>query len=231
MSEFVPFKTLGGINSDQGRFRPLGVMSGNPPAPEPLIGIQGETGVGGGGAGATGPAGPTGPSGGPVGATGVQGVQGQTGVGVQGVQGATGIQGVPGPSLTSMVAAANGGGSFSTSSDSFVPIPGTLISFSLPSAKTVFFSGFATADPDPVFDVPDAQIGLRVDGTDYPGTLLSLSIASAFLSGPLTVTNGLFLGSGPHSAQLVLLKPGLSPATVAMVETSPGVPAVLTLVF
>lgn len=259
MSDFTPIPSLGGVNSDQGRFGKLGYFSGHPPVPESAVGTQGETGIPGEASGATGPQGPqgvTGPSGGPQGSTGVQGVQGPLGpqgpqgptgvqgvdgpqgldgspgaTGVQGPQGATGIQGVQGASFTSMQAVANGGGTFSTASSSFVAIPGTQISFNLTVPSTVFFNGFATADPDPVFDVPDAQIGLEVDGVTYPGTVLSLNVAASFLSGALMVTNALPLAAGPHTAQLVLLKPGLSQGTVAVVQTNPAVPAVLTLIF
>lgn len=183
-------------------------------------GAQGATGAGAQGAqGATGT--------GAQGATGTQGAQGP-GVGAQGAQGPSGPQGT---AITPVEAVSNGGGSFSTASASYVPIPGTLINFTLAAPASVFLQGFATADPDPVFNVPDAQLGINVDGTDYPGTAAAFSSSGSFLYSPMSATKVLALAAGLHTAQLVLKKPGLSPATAAVVETNAAIPAVLTLVY
>ncbi len=220
----------GGVTGPQGVTGP----SGGPAGATGVQGVQGPAGVAGP-QGIQGPAGPTGVQG-PAGPTGIQGIAGITGPQGQtgpsgGPQGATGAQGVQGPAITSLEVVSAGGGSFSTASASFVPIPGTLISFGLLAPATVFLQGFATADPDPVFNVPDAQIGINVDGTDYPGPAAAFSSSGTFLYLPMSATKALALAAGPHTAQLVLRKPGLSPATAAVVETNATIPAVLTLVY
>ena len=133
--------------------------------------------------------------------------------------------------LSSLEAAAAGGGMFSTVSSDFVVVPGTHLAFVLSKPSVMFFSGFATGEPDATVNVPDVQIGLRVDGTDYPGNILSFSGTVTFLHGPLTVSKPLLLAAGAHTADLVIRKPGLSPGTAAIVQTNAGAPASLSMIY
>lgn len=235
-----PFVSGGGGGGNGSALAPAGNGAQGPQGPQgPGIGAQGVQGArgltgvqGAQGAALQGPQGAQGATGtgaqGAQGTQGAQGAQGATGTGAQGAQGTTGAQG---SSITPVESVSSGGGTFSTASASFVLIPGTLISFSLASPVSVFLQGFATADPDPVFNVPDAQLGINVDGTDYPGTAAAVSSSGSFLYSPLNATKVLALAAGPHTAQLVLRKPGLSPATAAVVETNATFPAALTLVY
>ena len=133
--------------------------------------------------------------------------------------------------LVKQEAVANGGGSFSTGSLVFVPIPATSISFTLDEQKVVYFHGSGTALPDGIFITSDAQIALRVDGVDYDGTAEGVNIATAVGAGALVVSKAISLPGGPHTAELLLRRPSLAGTTAAVIGTSTTFPTVLTALY
>lgn len=116
------------------------------------------------------------------------------------------------------------GGTFSTGSLVYVPLPGTSIAFALTQPTVVFFDGYATAIPDGIFAVPNANLGLRVDGVDYFGTSETSLAAVTVDSGGMPVSKGLLLGIGAHTAELVVraVFGGWAVATIASSATQPS---------
>lgn len=240
---------------------PQGFQGSGGLGPQGGLGIQGALGLQGpsiqgpqGGQGLVGPQGPLGNQGaignqgniggqgaqgnpgvqGPQGILGPQGAQGNQGdIGAQGFQGTNpGPQGSQGPvsSLTTVEALAVGGGTTGTLSSTFVAI-GAQVSFTLAAPMVVFFEGYATASPDPINNALDVQLGINIDGTDYPGTAAVFGTSGSFVWMPMSASKGILLGAGLHTADLVFRKPGLSVATQALVETNATFPAKLTAVY
>jgi len=137
-----------------------------------------------------------------------------------------------------LVSTAGGGGAvtlfseapgFSTASPVYVAIPGSAIPFVLAATTTIDFEGFATDGPDGVFVIDDAQLGIRVDGIDYPGSAGAFNNAGTAPFRTIVASKGLTLPAGPHVAELILRKPGLSPAVAAVTLGGPTFPTRLTL--
>lgn len=102
------------------------------------------------------------------------------GRGAQGIPGNQGIQGPPGPgSLISSITKDDG--DFSVASFSpFVAIPGTLISFTVTTGGTAVFLIQAVFGAGSGAGFTNGQIGLRVNGVDYP---LTANLMHTFIGG------------------------------------------------
>ena len=115
----------------------------------------------------------------------------------------------------------------------FVPVPGSQISFTLPVNQTVFFSGTGTGTGASGGGWTGVEIGLRVDGTDYPGS--GAGNLDSFGEDCLNANYALDLVSGPHTAELVIRKslvnPGWHPWSIPEVRTCVDAPLVLNALF
>lgn len=137
-----------------------------------------------------------------------------------------------GAALTSVEAATVGAldAFFSNPTLAFVPVPGTAIAFALPESKHVYFSADATSPKGGAVN-SNCQIGIRVDGIDYPGTL-ALSVFVAPDNGRYAVTahKALLLAPGAHTAEIVIRMNPLD-ASPAIVFTDATKPARLTAIY
>lgn len=157
------------------------------------------------------------------------------GRGARGAPGPRGPQGPPGPGEVS--ASVKTDGNFIVASVSpFIPIPGTQISFSTSEAGYALFIVQAVFGGDSVADLANGQIGLRVDGVDYPLTanLVHATIAGVdqFLAGAHS-SFPILLSADLHSAEIVvrgdssLGAPTGSPLTV---QANASIPLALTII-
>jgi hypothetical protein len=135
-------------------------------------------GFGGGGGGAPGAQGP-------VGFPGPAGVQGPAGIG----------------STFDFVSKVDG--DFTAGPGAFIPVPGTLLAFSLPADGSVMFQVQATLGCN---QTQNGALGLRVDGTDYPITkrLLQTVAGVTEFYGPSTYVFPLALLAGAHTVEVLL---------------------------
>jgi hypothetical protein len=117
---------------------------------------------------------------------------------------------------------------FSTSSSIFVPVPGSAIGVTLKNPQNVTFQAFATAKDDPLLNT-DAIIGIRVNGTDYPGSRARIAAASLD-KGALIAEITLALPPGVHAAEIVLRAPS-GPADPAIMENTLFTPARLVALY
>lgn len=227
LCELVPFliETLTNLQT-QGLApgQKLSVVGGQPGVL--AIPNQGSFGPAGGGFRAGGPGGFVGGGGG--------------GPGPAGPQGAVGVAGPPGPGSIVEPPVVKTDGDFTAGPGAFVPVPGTALVFSMLNAGVAKFDLLATlgSSAGAVSESQSAQIGLRIDGTDYP---LTTRLIHTFVGGVgefmvgQSSTFGLSLGAGSHTVEVLLrgLLPGEYggaglgiPATIAAVPT---VPLVLTV--
>jgi hypothetical protein len=133
-----------------------------------------------------------------------------------------------GAALLDTTEALNGAGGVATTAlGTYQLIAGTLNSFNLTVQQNVVYEGDATALPDGAGKT-SIQLGVRIDGIDYPGDIIDTNGLAAFLTGPLHVTKGILLAVGPHTAQLVFKIFNPLNATAANVSLAPGSPAKLT---
>ena len=105
----------------------------------------------------------------------------------------------------------------------YAVVPGTLINLTLSGSQTVFFEGCVTAG-NVGFGGYNTQIGVRIDGIDYDGQSVKVGtfFAANDLAG-LSVAKAITLGSGPHTAQLILREAGGSgSASVVNGTTKPS---------
>lgn len=144
-----------------------------------------------------GPAGPTGGGGGAF----IGG--GGGGPGPAGPQGAIGT---PGAGLF-VDFTVKTDGDFTAGPGAFVPVPGTLIGFSTAIDGPAIFSVQAVLGSPPAGSSQSGQLGLRIDGVDYPLTarLLHTFVGGVgeFLIGQ-SVLFPLTLSSGAHTVELLL---------------------------
>lgn len=176
-------------------------------------GITGVQGVGQG-AGLFGGLGPLGPYGASS-AGGFGGGGGGTGPrGSQGPAGATGPQGPAGPGCITEDPVIKTDGDFAVGPGAFVPVPGTNISFTLSEAGIAKIEGIITLGDAAGSQIANnAQIGLRIDGVDYPvNTRLLHTLAGGvgeFLLGQNFVYP-ISLAAGAHTVELLIrgLNPG-----------------------
>lgn len=164
----------------------------------------------GGGGGGPGPTGSTGPAG-PMGATG------------------------PGSIVEPPVVKVDG--DFVAGPGAFVPVPGTTVLFPMSAAGVAEVKAIVTLGSALTMFCESVQIGVRIDGTDYPLTvrLISTSVPGVdeFLIGqcfsfPIT------LAAGAHIADLLIrgLLPGEFGAGLgspAAVSANPSIPLIMTV--
>lgn len=125
-------------------------------------------------------------------------------------------------------------GDFTAGPGAFVAVPGTLISFTTDqAAPALFFLQAVLGATDGTGNSQSAQLGLRIDGTDYP---LSTRLLHTFVGGVgefligQTSSFTLTLADGSHTVEVILrgLAPGEfggtalgTPATVAATASVP----------
>lgn len=162
------------------------------------------------------------------------------GPGPAGPQGPMGVGGPPGPGSIVEPPVVKTDGDFTAGPGAFIPVPGTALVFAMGAPGVAKFDLMATLGSSS--GVPStsqsAQIGLRIDGTDYP---LTTRLIHTFVGGVgefmigQSSTFSLSLGAGSHTVEVLLrgLLPGEFggaglgiPATIAAV---PAVPLVLTV--
>lgn len=164
----------------------------------------------GGGGGAPGPAGATGPAG-PAGA--------------------------PGPGSIVEPPVVKVDGDFTAGPGAFVPVPGTTVPFTMSAAGVAEVKAIVTLGSALTTFCESVQIGVRIDGTDYPLTVRLINtgvpgvdeylIGQCFLF-PIT------LAAGTHTADLLIrgLLPGEFGAglgTPAAVSANPSIPLIMTV--
>jgi hypothetical protein len=93
-------------------------------------------------------------------------------------------------------------GPYTTPSVAFVVLPDTQILFSLVYPQSVFIlangQGAISA-----FNVTDVQIGIRVDGVDYPGDMVTGSPTTPYTHAGLHLAALVSLAAGAHSAEII----------------------------
>jgi len=154
------------------------------------------------------PAGPFGAQGTPAGGGGGfgGGGGGRGAQGPAGPAGATGAQGPPGPGTIESPVTKTDGDFTVASTSPFVPIPGTLKTFTQETdgSAVVFIQAvFGSAASSET----NGQIGLRVDGTDFP---LTANLIHTFVGGVAQFLAGvhasipLTLSKGSHTVEVVV---------------------------
>jgi hypothetical protein len=112
-------------------------------------------------------------------------------------------------------------GQISTASGTFVVVPNTTITLNLTNAQTVVLMASAVSDAAPGF-IMRCQIGIRVDGTDYPGDIASLDYVYNM---GVHATVPVVLAAGSHTASVVYRAGGAS----AYLNNSAAFPTRLTI--
>lgn len=150
-----------------------------------------------------------GPGGGPAGGGGGMGFG--FGGGGGGAPGAQGPGGLPGPAGVQGPAGIGStfdfvrkeDGDFTAGPGAFIPVPGTLLAFSLPADGSVMFQVQATLGCN---QTQNGALGLRIDGTDYPITkrLLQTVAGVTEFYGPSTYLLPLALLAGAHTVEVLL---------------------------
>jgi hypothetical protein len=133
--------------------------------------------------------------GGGGGAPGAQGPVGQAGV--AGAQGATGIG-------STFDFVSKDDGDFTAGPGDFIPVPGTLLAFSVPQDGNVMFQVQATLGCG---QSQNGALGLRIDGTDYPITkrlLQTFAVGVAEFYEPSTYIFPKELLAGAHTVEVLL---------------------------
>lgn len=165
--------------------------------PNGMQSIAAPTAFGQPGGGPGGGGGGFGFGGGGGGAPGTQGPAGQPGVaGAPGAQGPTGIgSGFDFVSKTD--------GDFTAGPGSFIPVPGTLLAFSLPADGSVMFFVQATLGCS---QTQNGALGLRIDGVDYPVNkrLLHTVVGGDEFYAPSSYMFPISLLAGAHTVEVVL---------------------------
>lgn len=189
----------------------LKTVNGQNPIPTQGQGYgRGGGGWVGGGGGGPGPAGLTGPAG-PVGATG------------------------PGSITEPPVVKVDG--NFTAGPGAFVPVPGTSVPFTMSTAGVAEVKTIVTLGDLVTQTCENVQLGIRINGTDYPLTLRLIHTAAAgvgeFAIGqcfnfPITLT------AGTYTAELLIrgLLPGefgAGTGASASVNATPTVPLIITV--
>lgn len=196
---------------------------------------------------------PTSSSFGPAGAPGAQGPYGRGGggfvgggggapgpTGPAGAVGPAGPAGAPGPGSVFETPIIKTDGDFVAGPGAFVPVPGTSLTFSLTSAGFVQFHVTATLGRTTGMSgfSQSTQIGLRIDGTDYP---LATRLIHTFAGGvaEFMINQSFFfllsLTPGSHTVEIILR--GLAPGefagtaigTSGAVAATPEVPLILAV--
>lgn len=177
------------------------------------------------------------------------GPYGRASAGGFGVGGGGGAPGAPGPAGPAGPTGATGPGSiveppvvkvdgdFIAGPGAFVPVPGTTVPFTLATAGVAEVKALLTLGSGATQLCESVQIGIRIDGTDYPLTVRLLATFAANV-GEFHIgqcfTFPITLGPGPHTAELLLR--GLLPGefggglgTAAAVNANPAIPLIMTV--
>ncbi len=116
-------------------------------------------------------------------------------------------------------------GDFSTTSATFVPVPGTSIAFNSSVSGLAVLSVSATELPD---GIPNSQIGVRIDGVDYP---LESNDIHTFAGGVAVFRIGLGgvtfvnpLSEGVHTAEVTVRRIDETGGFISRVAASPELP-------
>lgn len=157
-----------------------------------------------------------------------------------GAQGPPGPAGPPGPGSTVETPVVKTDGDFVAGPGSFVPVPGTTLTFSVTDAGIAVFYVTATLGrTNGQSGFPQStQIGIRIDGVDHP---LITRLIHTFAGGVAEFMIGqtfvypISLSAGPHTAEIVLR--GLAPGefvgtaigTSGAVAAIPEVPLIFTV--
>jgi hypothetical protein len=174
-------RVAGGIPGVQGVPAPnMFGGTGGPLGPYATAAAGGGFGGGGGGGGSTGPRGPA---------------------------GATGPQGPAGSGSAVETPVIKTDGNFSAGAGAFVPVPGTSITFTMDADGVAIVYGMITGGSGISDASQNFQLGLRIDGTDYP---LNLRCIHTFAGGvgeffiPANIVYPISLGAGAHTVELLL---------------------------
>lgn len=199
LCELVPLliETMGGVGNGNGAIAPGSQVpiAGQTPSGALALPNQRPGAVGG--------------NGGPVMTGGGGGFGGGGGGrGRQGDRGATGATGPAGPGTIAPPVVKTDGNFTASSVSPFIPIPGTDISFTTVRTGPALFVIQAVFGGDTVAARANGQIGLRVDGVDYPLTATSLIDGGSGMAQYLADASGSItvppLSAGIHSAQLIV---------------------------
>ena len=199
LCELVPFLTEAELAAKEAQKEVCKTLAPGQPVP---LACKTETGmakIGGAGQGPFG--GPGGGGGGGFGGFGGGGGPGPAGP--PGQAGPPGTQGPPGPgTATDFVVKTDG--DFSVGPGAFVPVPGTLLSFSTPAAGPATFLMQAVLGCN---NTQNAVIGLRIDGVDFG---LNPRLLHTFVGGvgeffiPVHASFPMNLAAGPHTVEVIL---------------------------
>lgn len=203
--------------------QPVSLVGQNPSGMSTFAGGGPFGGPGGGGGGGGGFGGFGGGGGGP----GPAGPPGQAGP--------PGVQGPPGPgTATDFLVKTDG--DFTVGPGTFIPVPGTLLTFNTPSDGAAVFLLQAVLGCN---NTQNAVIGLRIDGTDFP---LNPRLLHTFVAGvgeffiPVHASFPMNLTSGSHTVEVILrgimageFCSGAGFGFPATVSANPGTPLALTV--
>lgn len=185
--------------------------------------------------------GPAGQGAGPYGRAGGAAVGGfgggGGGPGPAGVQGPIGAPGAPGPGSITEPPVVKVDGDFTAGPGAFVPVPGTAVPFTMATAGVAEVKAIVTLGSGGTQLCENAQIGVRIDGTDYP---LTVRLIHTLVGGVgefhigQCFTFPITLAPGPHTAELLLR--GLLPGEFggglgapASVNANPAIPLIITV--
>ena len=159
------------------------------------------------------------------------------GPGPTGPMGSTGPIGATGPGSIVEPPAVKVDGDFTAGPGAFVPVPGTTVPFSMTAAGVAEVKAIVTLGSALTMFCESVQIGVRINGTDYPLTVrlinTSVALVDEFLIGqcfsfPIT------LAAGAYTADLLIrgLLPGEFGAGLgspAAVSANPSIPLIMTV--
>jgi len=157
------------------------------------------------------------------------------GRGARGLQGPAGPAGAPGPGT--IVPMIKTDGNFTVASVSpFLPIPGTQKKITLLEAGPAIFLIQGVFGGNSIAGVSNGQIGLRVDGTDYP---LTANLIHTFVGGvgeflaSATANFPIMLAAGEHDVELIVRGDsslGAPTGLPVVVQATPAIPLALTII-
>jgi len=126
------------------------------------------------------------------------------------------------------------GGSITNSGaiGTYADVPLTTIAFALSAPQTIYFSGEAYAFRDDAqLGRQNTQLGLSVDGVDYNGTAADTATLSEYVSTGVTVTKGISLPIGLHTAKLRIRRHQVGNSASAIVVGDATHPIRLTALY
>lgn len=159
------------------------------------------------------------------------------GPGPAGVQGPIGLTGATGPGSITEPPVVKVDGDFTAGPGAFVPVPGTAVPFTMSAAGVAEVKVLLTLGSGATQLSESAQIGVRINGTDYPLTvrLIDTSVAGV---GEFDIGQSFLfpvqLAAGSYTAELLLrgLLPGEfggGSGAAAAVNANPSIPLIITV--